>query len=109
MEINKKTMELICRLESIIGEQCSNDDSYNGWTNEYGCDYRYPVTYNISDTDSSKSRGIAPISNPQYIRTLRYRFGANKLYIGNGIIQVLEYLEDRYGIDFSELENNKDE
>ena len=108
MEINKKTMELICRLESIIGDQCSNDDSYNGWTNTYGCDYRYPVTYD-SDTEILKTSDIAHISNPQYIRTLRYRFGANKLYIGNGIIQVLEYLEDRYGIDFSELENNKDE
>ena len=33
-----------------------------------------------------------------------YRFDANELCIGAAIVDVLEMLEERYGIDFNELE-----
>ena len=37
---------------------------------------------------------------------LKYKFSSNELYIGKGIIGILEYLEKRYGSDFNQLEKN---
>ncbi len=36
---------------------------------------------------------------------MKYRFGSNELYIGKGLIKVLEFLEERYGVDFHQLES----
>lgn len=38
---------------------------------------------------------------------MKYKFGSNELYIGQGLMNVLEYLEDRYGLDFEKLENER--
>jgi len=38
---------------------------------------------------------------------MKYKFGVNELFIGMGLINVLEYLEDRYDLDFNELEKNR--
>ena len=35
---------------------------------------------------------------------MRYEFGSNKLNIGKGIMNILDYLEDSYGLDFEMLE-----
>ena len=35
---------------------------------------------------------------------MKYKFGSNELFIGQGFIKIMEYLELRYGIDFNELE-----
>ena len=43
MELNQDTMDLICKLEYCIGDTCCNIHSYNGWTNEWDTDFRYPV------------------------------------------------------------------
>lgn len=45
MKLNKKTIELICELERVIGNECYNPNSFDGWTLEEGCSFRYPVTY----------------------------------------------------------------
>ncbi len=37
---------------------------------------------------------------------MRYKFGANHLYIGEAIYNVLKMLEKRYGISFNDLEAN---
>lgn len=39
------------------------------------------------------------------IGEMKYKFGANRLYIGEAIVDLLNTLEERYGIDFNELEN----
>ena len=41
------------------------------------------------------------------IGTLHYKFGANYLFVGNGLINVLNYLENRFGLDFDELIKNE--
>ena len=41
------------------------------------------------------------------IGTLHYKFGANYLFVGNGLINVLNYLENRFGLDFDELVKNE--
>ena len=43
---------------------------------------------------------------PKEVETIKYKFGSNHLYIGLGLIKVLEYLEERYSLDFNELEKN---
>ena len=40
MKLTKKTIQLICELESIIGDECYNPNSFDGWTLEEGCSFR---------------------------------------------------------------------
>ena len=42
---------------------------------------------------------------PEQINTIKYKFGSNHLFIGKGLMNVLDYLEKRYNINFNELEN----
>ena len=37
------------------------------------------------------------------ISRMKYRFGSNEMYIGKGIIRLLEIIKKRYGIDFSKV------
>ena len=109
MKVNKKMTKLICKLECIIGKQTYNPNSYNGWTGEEGCSYKYPVSYCRSKTEFGerkiiKERYIYDIE-PECIKTVKYVIGSNHLYIGDGIVKVLEFLEERYNIDFNKLEN----
>ena len=110
MEVTKQMIPLISAIEFEIGYSCYNADSYNGWTDEYGCSFRYPLTYEVRDTEgvihtyktrfSIVDEGITP----ENIRTACYRFGANELEIGGAVIDVLNLLEARYGLDFNALE-----
>ena len=38
---------------------------------------------------------------------MKYAFGSNHLYIGDGLVEVLKYLEEIYNIDFNELEQKR--
>ena len=108
MKIDKSIAKVICDLEEQIGSECFNPNSYDGWNDVEGCEFRYPVYINTSERDDSeiKTRGIAEAVKPEYVRSLKYKFGSNHLFIGLGIINVLRYLEKRYGLDFNELEKN---
>lgn len=106
MKLNKKTGQLICTLERKIGEECYNPNSYDGWNDIYGCSYRYPVYVNSSDGSEYKTKWIAEVDKADLVKSLKYKFGSNHLFIGRGIIKVLEYLEERYDLDFNELEKN---
>lgn len=113
MKITDEMADLIFELEYLVGKECYNPHSYDGYTGDEGCSFRYPVhVYASSDSDDlEKIRGRVNGKNSWYthvdsnmVRSLRYKFGANHLYIGEGLINVLEYLEQRYNIDFNELE-----
>lgn len=104
MEINQNIANLIVQLEYEIGSQCYNPNSYDGYTGEEGCEFRYPVYVHRNDTDE-KYRYIITNLIPKEINTIKYKFGSNHLFIGKGLINVLKYLEDRYGINFNELES----
>lgn len=43
------------------------------------------------------------------VKYMKYRFGSNELFIGLGLINVLEYLEDRYDLNFNDLEQQRNE
>lgn len=103
MKLTKKTIDLICELEKTIGDSCYNPESVNGWTLEEGCSFRYPVTYEAKDGKECKTRCTITDMDKNRINSVRYKFGANNLFIGNAIIKVLERLERKYNISFDEL------
>ncbi|WP_394027500.1 hypothetical protein [Desulfovibrio falkowii] len=101
--------QLITEIEYIIGNSCYNGSSYNGFTGEQGAHFRYPVwavtEYNEYDGDE-KERFYGRVREipAENLKSMHYKFGANSLYIGRAIFKVLRMLEERYGLDFSELE-----
>ena len=112
MKLNKKMNNVITDLEYIIGWSCYNPNSYDGWTCEEGRSFRYPVNVQIHE-DEYYIKIRSKVSETDYIerltakmiKSMKYKFGSNEMYIGGGLIRVLEYLENRYGIDFNQLEN----
>lgn len=104
MKLTKKTINLICELEAIIGDECYNPNSYDGWTLEEGCAYRYPVTYDDKDGTEHKAKyNLKESINKDNLHTMRYKFGSNNLFIGNAVVKLLERLEQKYDLDFNDL------
>lgn len=109
MKITKEIAELVFDLEYIIGNSCYNPNSYDGYTGEEGCEFRYPVYAfrSMDDEEPRKFRGrIIGIPGEQ-IETVKYKFGSNHLFIGTAILDILDTLEKRYGISFDELEEKR--
>ena len=106
MKLTKKTIQLICELESIIGDECYNPNSFDGWTLEEGCSFRYPVSYEDKDDMAHKTRYKVENMDKNHINSIRYVFGSNNLFIGSAIVKVLERLEQKYDLDFDELVKN---
>ena len=112
MEIDKNITEVICDLEYKIGYQCYNPNSYNGYTDEEGCEYKYPVQYcknvkELNEEQWTKTKSKIDNIQPECIGSMRYAFGSNHLYVGDGIVEMLKYLEKRYGLNFNELEDKR--
>lgn len=106
MKKTQNIANLIAELEYIIGDSCYNPNSYDGYTEEEGCEFRYPVWVYQNDS-MYKYRGYIENLKPEQINTIKYKFGSNHLFIGIGLLQVLNYLEERYDLNFDELENRK--
>lgn len=119
MEMNLDMCKLVCELEYLIGKECYNPHSYDGWNDIQGCCFRYPVHIklkigeNIKDVrlrcNLNESHGFVDPEkdfNPNVINNLKYSFGANEMYIGAGIQNILNYLEERYSLNFNKLKKN---
>ena len=118
MIVDKNIARLVAELEYHIGWECYNPNSYDGWNDIEGCDFRYPIMVpyendngeirfakiksSINNSYTFSERDIDPYS----VQYMKYRFGSNELFIGRGLIEVLKVLESRYGLDFNELENS---
>lgn len=116
MILDREMCKVVVDLEYCIGSECHNPNSYDGWNDIEGRDYRYPVNLPVKDADGNivyqkvkqkidksyrlKSEDITPTA----LKIMKYRFGSNELYIGRGIMNVLSYLENRYGLNFNQLE-----
>ena len=113
MKNTQNIASLIAKLEYEVGRECYNPNSYDGWTGDEGCEFRYPVYIRAGDSDEelTKIRGNVadriPNITPKSVSTMKYKFGANHLFIGLGIKSILEELENRYGLNFNELEKQK--
>lgn len=110
MVIDNDIVELVTELEYQIGKECFNIKSttQRGNLTIQGKHFRYPVHYydptlNAEWDTKSEIRNIDADS----LSSIKYKFGANYLNIGQGIINVLSMLESRYGIDFNELEEKR--
>ena len=55
----------------------------------------------------TKNKNEINYIDPQCINTMKYAFGLNHLYVGKGIIKMLECLEEVYNIDFNKLEQKR--
>lgn len=112
MVVDAKIADLIGVLEYRIGSQTYNPNSYNGWTGEEGCGFKYPVSYCKNKADLkvhtlTKTKSCIKHIDPECIGTMKYAFGSNHLYIGDGLLEVLKYLEKIYDIDFNQLEEKR--
>lgn len=103
MKINKASIKLICELERIIGGNCYNPNSLNGYTLEEGLEFRYPVCYKDSSGNERKSRHTITDLAPKDLTSVRYQFGSNHLYIGDALSKVLNHLEKEFNLDFNQL------
>ena len=116
MIIDENTIRLIYDLEYLLGKECYNPNSYDGFTGEEGCAFRYPLSFKSAPTitheqktkESLNSAWNQIIVKPNYyvVSSMKYKFGSNHLFVGKGIENILNELEKRYNLDFSELEKN---
>lgn len=115
MELTKEMCKVIADLEFLIGSECYNPNSYDGWNDIEGCDFRYPISFPDKKGEYKKIRMNINRSimvddediTKSSVTYMKYKFGTNELFVGKGIISILKYLENRYGIDFNELEQNR--
>lgn len=100
-------------MEYCIGSECYNPNSFDGLTGEEGREFRYPVYFKAKKDDNRLT--ITKYNVAQLylevgidsVNTMKYMFGSNNLFVGNGIMNLIEKLENRYGIDFNELEEHR--
>lgn len=100
-------IDLIEQLEYIVSQNCHNRFTRNR-DNTDGRTYRYPVhmrTHNDHDAWYTY-RGVISSATDKSLGTLHYEFGANDLYIGDALDQILDFIERRYDIDFDYMEEN---
>ena len=117
MKLDKKMCHVAADLEEIIGSECYNPNAYDGWNDVEGCSFRYPLSLPCGDGKWIKVRQNLYHDwavNPERVgaddvQEMRYRFGSNQLMIGLGILKAMEYLEERYGLDFNALEENREQ
>lgn len=130
MEVNANIFELISEMEYIISNNTLSKSTFINAglsVDDYG--YRYPVrisldgnkeesktqirekvhTYEqITQVWDDKAKKLKVIKRtkptPDMIDTMYYAFGSHKLYIGDALLEILKFLENRYGLDFNELE-----
>lgn len=89
MPSDDEYVEMIKKLEYIVAKHCSTLE---------GKHYRYPVHY-IMDGEEYETRGkyLAKVTSDA-IPTMEYSFGAHTLEIGQALEEIVEFINDEYGI-----------
>ena len=103
MSMTQERAGLIAKLEDLSAVWVYNKSNNYG----KGGFYHYPVTYRnpACNNDLFDGRDGYPIM-PETVDSLRYEFGANKYFIGSALDSILDYLENRYNLDFDKLEED---
>ena len=107
MKLTTSMCRLLADLEYLIAIQT--------WNQTSGDSIRYPVTIKIKDKEykiqynplNGAYRGRLRQLTPDVISSMTYKFGANHLEIGAGLISIINELERRYNLDFNELEKQR--
>lgn len=93
--------ELLIRMESIIGDECYNDNiqNYNSWGvwEGEGRSFRYPVTV-LRHGAAEKRRARFDDLQAEELVTGHYRFGANELSIFRALVKIIDMLEAEHGL-----------
>lgn len=97
---NEKYRRLIEDMENIIGNSCYNGNiqNYSSWgmLEDEGRWYRYPIRFENYGSGKYYSCGSIPAKN---LKTGHYAFGANKLAIVEALTEIIELLENKYGLE----------
>ena len=130
MKINDNIIELISELEYIVANSTIDNAAFTGpGISTKGYFYRYPVwisTHKDTDNPNVKINEEQKVHQHKEllsyydenhniihttrnitadeIKTMQYKFGKYRLFIGDGLVEILKFLENRYGINFNELE-----
>ena len=57
MELTKEMCKVVAEIEYKIGSECYNPNSYDGWNDIEGCDFRYPINIPDENGNYTKIRG----------------------------------------------------
>jgi hypothetical protein len=100
MKYNDEMAGLIAIMEAIVGQFYHNEQKRGGFF------FRYPVSFMRDGTKYECRGGHIPDLTIEELNSMHYKTGANSLYIGAALFQVLQFLEERYAgkLDFAELE-----
>jgi hypothetical protein len=104
-DLNRSTqpIDLYIQLERILASQSNSDGYLKG--NDRG---RYPLCIPGHHAGETKTRNVDKSAvSPSRFRGSYYKFGVHLFFVGHAIQQVLSYLQDRYGIDFGKLEEER--
>lgn len=109
-QISPELMKVACDLECLIGTNCVNHkyDREN---------YRYPVHIPNPHDEWKPDKYQYNLNNYLEVRRGRwtyeefsrtfYKFGSNEIRVGKAVLEILNYLEKHFGIDFEELERER--
>ena len=97
MKISKKRLDLLMKLESIVGNECYNANIQNWGPNATwegaGREFRYPINF-VDPTGKKIKRSYTDASIAAKVAvTGYYAFGANQLHIIRALDKVIQYLE----------------
>jgi hypothetical protein len=95
---------LYLELEEILAG--ASDSS--GYTKQYSSNRRYPIRIPMKDGTFIKGTRVllGDGIEPKQFMGSHYSFGSHKFYAGQALCKIIDYLEQRYGIDFQALEKN---
>lgn len=97
-------MELYIALESILADKSDSSE----YTKTPGGP-RYPLTIpgNYPGQPENRVRHVGTdVSGARFLKSY-YKFGVHKFHVGSAVKNILDYLEDRYDLDFKELERSR--
>lgn len=106
-EINRDNKILsLSSLYSELEEILAGASDSSGYTKGAGVNKRYPITVPHLDGTVGKPYylSIGSGTTPEEFMNAYYSFGVHKFYTGKTLIEIIEFLEQRYGIDFEQLE-----
>lgn len=104
---------LLAELEQIIGDSTYHSKIQNwgpgGVFLGEGRRYRYPVT--VVGADGEKSKSWSPLNHRSdaELKGAHYAFGANNMHIGMALIEAIDLLERKYGLDLERPSASEDE
>lgn len=103
-ELLSRPLHVYVMLEDIVAQYTDS----SGYTKQIGGPSRYPLTVPRPDGTTQKvSVTFLTEWHPNEFMGAYYAFGVHKLFVGKAVAHVMDFLQERYGLDFNELENRR--